>query len=82
MPEFAFMSLGPSSLSLFIIHLTDFILEHVEENTRIQETDKTVIIKATEVINKSERRKKSFSLEFLLSRINPHHKNYPTCSIG
>lgn len=55
MPEFAFMSLGPSSLSLFIIQLTDFRLEHVQDNTRIQETYKTVIIKATEVINKSER---------------------------
>lgn len=58
------MSLGPSSLSLFIIHLTDFGLEHVEENTRIQETDKTVIIKATEVINRSERRKKVSHLNF------------------
>lgn len=64
MPEFAFMSLGPSSLSLFIIQLTDFRLEHVQDNTRIQETYKTVIIKATEVINKSERWKKVSHLNF------------------
>lgn len=56
MPQFAFMSLGPSSLSLLIINPTEFRLERAEENTRVQEAEKT-ITKATEVINKSEGRK-------------------------
>lgn len=58
MPRFVFMSLCPSSPYLSTIHLTEFILEHVEENTRIQEADKTVIFKVTEVTDKSKRRKK------------------------
>lgn len=83
MPRFAFMSLCPSSPFLFMIHPTEFRLEHIEENTRIQEADKTIIFKVTEVINKSKRRKKPniFSLEFLLSCIKPYHRNCPSCSV-
>lgn len=59
MPKSTFKSLGPCSLPLSNIHLTDIRMEHIEENTRTQESDKTIIMKATEAINKSERRKQS-----------------------
>lgn len=59
MPKCTFKSLGPCSLPLSNIHLIDIRQEHIEENTRTQETNKTIIMKATEVINKSERRKQN-----------------------